>query len=332
MSTSRSTPDVEQLLRRTYADVAERTTVAPSLDDRVVPVAPSIAPTRSGRRQILAAAAVMVLVVGGLLVLANRDAEGPAGRDAPTRILPGWVPRFTTPAEGFEPRPLALTELQSDAERDRITYADAVGSITVELDRTRGVPSNGEPVIVRGGPARRTDSTLSWLGPDNAVVEVSWSGAVDDALIDAFVEALAYVDEDTWIEATGTGGFRRAPAESLITVRIDADPPFDVDVNGDLHSGFSLWFSESGSVALGTGRCSATVNFDTSSREPNVAGYVILAPGDVSTVVVSTDGTEDRRVEVTTLLPLADVAVGGVVYENRTTSAPLPRVDCGEAS
>ena len=331
MSTSRTTPDVEQLLRRTYAEVAERTTVGSALDDRVVSVGPSTARTRSVRRQILTAAAVLVLVVGGLLVLADRDVEGPAGRDAPARILPGWVPRFPSPDGGFEARPLALTELRSDRDRDRITYASAAGSITVDLDRTRGVPSDGEPVIVRGEPGRRTDSTLSWLGPDNAVVEVSWSGAVDDVWIDAFVQALAYVDDDVWIEAAGTGGFRRRPDEPLVNLRIDAEPPFDVDVNGDLHNGLGLWFGESGSVAVGTGRCSATVNFESSSREPDTAGYVILAPGDVSSVVVGTDGTQDRRVEMTSLLPLADVAVGGVVYENRTTSAPLPRVDCGEA-
>ena len=294
-------------------------------------VVPSTAPTWTARRQLLAAAAVLALVVGGLLVLADRDMEPTTGRDAPTRILPGWVPRFTSPDGGFEPRPLALTELRSDAERDRITYANALGSITVELDRIRGVPSDGEPVIVRGGPARRTRSTLSWLGPDAALVEVSWSGAVDDAMIDTFVGALAYVDDDVWVEAAGTGGFRRDPTESLVDVRIDAEPPFDVDVDGDLHDGFSLRFGQSGSDALGTGQCSATVNFETSSRASNGAGYVILAPGDVSSVVVSTDADEDRRVEVTSLLPLADVAVGGVVYDNRSLGAPLPRVDCGEA-
>jgi hypothetical protein len=263
--------------------------------------------------------------------LVNRDVERPAGRDAPTRVLPGWVPRFASPDGGFEPRPLALTELRSDAERDRITYANAVGSITVELDRTRGVPSDGEPVIVRGEPGRRTDSTLSWLGPDNAVVEVWWSGAVDDAMVDVFVQALAYVDDDVWIEATGTGGFRRAFRDPLTTVEIDAATPFAVDIVGDLHEGLQLQVGTSGFVALGVSRCSASFTDETSEPEANVTGYVILAPGDVSSVVVSTDQDEDQRVDVTSLLPLADVSVGGVVYENRTSSAPLPRVDCGEA-
>jgi hypothetical protein len=314
-----------------YADVAERTTVGSEPEDRVLAVAPSTAPGRSGRRQILAAAVVLVLVVGGLLVLANREVERPAGRDAPTRILPGWVPRFTTPDGGFEPRPLALTELRSDAERDRITYANAVGSITVELDRTRGVPSDGEPVIVRGGPARRTESTLSWLGPDNAVVEVSWSGAVDDAMIDLFVRTLAYVNDDVWIEAAGTGGFRRAFRDPLTTVEIDAATPFAVDIVGDLHEGLQLQVGTSGFLALGVSRCSASFTDETSDPESNATGYVILAPGDVGSVVVSTDHDEDRLVDVTSLLPLADVSIGGVVYENRTASAPLPRVDCGEA-
>jgi hypothetical protein len=192
-------------------------------------------------------------------------------------------------------RPLALTELRSDAEQDRITYANAVGSITVELDRTRGVPSDGEPVIVRGGPGRRTDSTLSWLGPDNAVVEVSWSGAVDDAMIDA----CSWRRSPT--STTTPGSKPLAPAASAERPAESAHQPFEidaasrrstVDVNGDLHEGLQLSGSVTSGIRRPGRRGAARQRSPTTpqSREPNVAGYVILAPGDVSTVVVSTDG------------------------------------------
>lgn len=330
MSASRSTDDVERLLRRTYAEVTERTTMSPRATSGVVRLSPATAP-RLGGRHILVAAAMFALVVGGLFALSNRDAEQPAGRDVATRVVPGWVPSLAS-ADGSIDRALILTELHSNPERDRITYANRDASITVELDRTRRVLGDGEPATVRATPGRRTDSSLSWIGPDDAVVEVSWTGSVDETTIDSFVRAIAYVDDDVWIETVGTGGFRRQPPEPLATVRIDADVPFDVDIVGDLHDGLSLQVGPNGFRSLGTGRCSASVNYETSDLDTNVTGYVILAPGDAASAVVGAIGNDDRRIDLTSLLPLVDVSIGGVVYDERRPSARLPVVDCEEAS
>ena len=329
MSVRRSTADVESILRRTYAEVAKQTTVEQPIGGGRGP-ALVVTATKPWRRQMLAAAAVLVLVVGGLFVLANRGIEQSAGRDGPTRIVPGWAARFTSSDGAFDLRSFALTELTSDSARDRITYASAAGSITAVLDRTRGLPSEGDRVMIRGGQARRTVSTLSWLGPDNALVEVSWSGAVDDSMIDLFVQSLAYVDEDVWSEVAGTGGFRRSLRDPLDALSVDADRSFDVEIVGDLHQGLQLQVGPNGFLALGVGRCSASVNFETSDPDAGEAGYVLLAPGNVTSVVVTTDG-DDRQVDVTSLLPLIDVAIGGVVLP-RPSHAELPSVDCGQGS
>ena len=324
MSVRRSTADVESILRRTYAEVAERTKVEQPIGGGLGH-APVVTATKPWRRQMVAAAAVLVVVVGGLFVLANRGIEQSAGRDGPTRIVPGWA---ASSDGAFDLRSFALTELTSDSARDRITYASAAGSIAVVLDRTRGLPSEGDRVMIRGGQARRTVSTLSWLGPDNALVEVSWSGAVDDSMIDLFVQSLAYVDEDVWSEVAGTGGFRRSLRDPLDALSVDADRSFDVEIVGDLHQGLQLQVGPNGFLALGVGRCSASVNFETSNPDAGETGYVLLAPGNATSVVVTTDG-DDRQVDVTSLLPLIDVAIGGVVLP-RPSHAELPSVDCGQ--
>jgi hypothetical protein len=267
---------------------------------------------------------VVAFVVGGLLVLVNLNAAQPAGRDTPTRVLPGSVPRVAE-----SERRLALTGVSSDPTRDRITYAWELGSISLELDRTRAMPSDGEPVVVRGELGRRTDSTLSWLGPDDALVEVSWSGQIDDAMIDSFAQAIVYVDDDTWAEAADTGGFQRPDPEPLANVRIDADVPFDVDIVGDLHEGLSIQTGSSGLPVGGVGdRCGLAVNYPTPGDHADRVSYVVFAPSDVTSAVVRPIGRDERRIELTSLRPLVDIAIGGVVYDDQDPGAPLPQIDC----
>jgi hypothetical protein len=322
--------DVETLLRRTYAAVAGRTTVAAAGPGEDVPSWSGRRVVRFRRQRLFAAvAALLALFVGGLLVMSDRTAEAPAGRDQPTRILPGWIPVVTS-SDG-RLRTFPLTELHSEAERDRITYATSDASMSVVLDRTRGLTAGGEPVSVRGASGRRSASTLSWIGPGGALVEVSWTGAVDDTMVDHFVRGLAFVDEDTWTEAAGTGGFRRAMRDPLVTVRIDGDEPFEVGLVGDLHEGLIVQVGEFGLLA-GYERCQASWKSEISDLEAAVAGYLLAAPGDVTSVVVRTGDSAERRVELQSLLPVVDLSLGSTVYENRTETSETPRVDCGDRS
>lgn len=326
MTNHRSTADVEAILRRTYAEVAERTVVMPAPTDAATRPAPHSPPGRTATRRLLAFAAVLALVVGGLIVLANRDAERPAGRGVPTRVVPGWVPR-TTSADG-DGRPFALTEIDSDAQRDRVTYASAAGSVTVELDRTTTSIPDGSPVVVRGVEGRRTDSSLAWIGPADALVQVTWSGQVSDAMVDSFVQGLAEVDDETWEEVAGTGGFREPTEQPLAQVRVAADEPFEVGLVGDLHVGLSLRAGPNGFSLGSIDACRAGINYLTSDLDDDVTGYVVLAPGHIESAVVRPIGNDDRVIEMTSLLPLADVSIGGVVYEERAPNTQLPRVEC----
>lgn len=331
MSTPRSSTEVEHLLRRTYAAVAERTAVSPASNVDEVQLSPSV-PTvrRAPSARLVASAAAFVVLVGGLLALTGRDGAQPAGRDVSTRILPGLVPN-DGPLDGSgDWRPFALTELRTDPDRDRVTYSWYAASISLELDRTRRSLPDGEAVTIRGTQGRRTDSTLSWLGPDGALVEVSWSGEVVDDQIDSFVQGILYVDDDTWLEAAGTGGFRpQSTDEAIATVRIDAEVPFDVELLGNLHEGLAVWLGSSGFIIGGPNiECRPVYNDLTSDPESNRIGYAVLAGGDVVAAVVRAIGDDEQRIEMTSLLPLADLSIGGVVYENRRSSSPLPRVDC----
>lgn len=315
--------DLEELLRRTYAEVAARTAVTSEAVATTRPPRPP-APPRRGR--LLAAAAVVAIVVGGLALLADRDAEPPAGRGTPTRVAPGWVPRSTTPY-GFSTT-YALTELSSTGVHDIVTYSAAAGSITLTLDRGGSSLPDGTPTEARGAEARRTDHSLAWVGPGGAVVEVTWSGDVTEPMVESFVQGIVAVDDAAWAALSSTGGFRERSYEPLATVRVDADVPFDVELVGDLHEGLSLRLGPSGYSTGSIDRCAASVNDSTSDFENDIAGYVVLAPGDVEVAVVRPIGDDERRVEMTSLLPLADVSIGGVVYEGRSPASELPRVDC----
>ena len=327
MTTSDGSVDVEALLRRTYAEVAARTAVDAPSEARPVRFAPAGGESPGAWRRLLAAAAVLAVVAGGLVLLANRGAEQSAGRDGATRVLPGWVP--LTDVEEAN-RSFVLVELSSDADRDRIVYGVEGASIGVELDRTRSVLGDGETTTVRGGSARRTDSTLSWIGPDDALLEVFWSGAVDDESVEMFAGSIAYVDEEVWAEFAGTGGFRASDGEPLATIRIDADESFDVDIVGDLHGG--LWLEVSGGgYSIAHASCAASWNFEVSDMDERVAAYIILSTGDFSAATVDVpDGV--RRIELTSLLPLLDVSIGGVVFEDRSSNEGLPDVRCEGAS
>lgn len=332
MTVHRSMADVEGLLRRTYAEVADRTTFTVAAPGQVRLAASGHA-ERPLARRVLASAAAMALIVAGVIVLVGRGGDRPAGIDTPTRVVPGWVPQVEVPAGSRDFRTLAVTEIHSDDRADRVTYGADVGSISVELDRAARSLPDGEPAEVRGEPARRTASTLSWFGPDEAVVTVSWTGDIDEATVTSFVHGLLYVDDDIWHELTGAGGFRHSSSSGpLAAIRIDADRPFDVELEGDLHEGTRLWVRESAYHTVAEGLCQIAVHEETTVRDSRVTGYLVIARGDVTSAVVRPFGADERSIELTSLRPLADVSFGGVVFGDRAVSNPLPMVDCEGAS
>ena len=121
-----STLDVEDLLRRTYADVAARTVAAPPSDTTVVPL--RIRQSGHARRwsMLVAAAAAIVLVVATAVALRRTSEDGPAGVDESTFVhaLPGYLPGAGGGASFNAPTlPLRSITSSPDRRRDRLRRA-----------------------------------------------------------------------------------------------------------------------------------------------------------------------------------------------------------------
>lgn len=328
-SPARSSSDVEQLLRRTYAEVAARTSVGSGTADgeaRVVPIASA----RSARwRPALTAAAVLMALVAGLVVLAGRDDGAPAGRGTPTHLAPAWIPRSVTP-DG-DGRLFPLTELVStDDGYDRLVYATDVASVTLERFHD-GTSGDRRGASSSGGERR-------WAAPDGSEVVVSWSGEVGQAMIDTFVDGLIGADDELWADLIARGGF--APdlgaERALVTFPIDADEPFRVELVGDLHGGIMLRNGPSG-FQIPVTACTADVNYDVADlrgrdlEQPGPIGYIVLVPGRRETAAV-VDGSDRFDIAVTPLDPVAAVSVGGIVLDDRVLADEPPTVECEEVT
>lgn len=334
LSPTRSNDEMEQLLRRTYSVVAARTTVESRAIGNEATVAP-IDTSRANRWPILlAAAAVLGVLVGGLLILSSRLENRPAGRGSPVHLAPGWIPRMAGP-DGDRPL-FPLTELvTTDDGYDRLVYATDSASVTLERFTSGGDLPAGDDVVVRGALGRRSASSLHWIEPGGVRVDVSWEGAVPADLIGTFVDGLLAFDDDLWAEMVDHGGFRPADdiSNPLATFRIAADDPFDVTLVGSLHAGASLRSGPNG-FSLPFRGCRTQIDEqieDLRDRgdRPGPIGYLVLAPGAPESVEAIADG---RRIEVemTSLEPTVDASVGGFVLDDRLIGDDLPIIACRE--
>ena len=330
-----STTAVEQLLRRTYAEVSARTEVGDtplfSDDGRAVArVTPLESAAARRRTPWFAAAAVLVLVVGGLVVLTGRQASAPAGRSAPRHVVPAWIPQVEGDSVSY--LRFALTEINVADDVERLTWSTNAASISVTLDRVDASLPDGEAVEVGRTVASRNDDSLSWFGPGGALVTVSWSGAVDATMIDTFVDGLVYADDAMWSELTDHGGFLEDSYSPITSWRIDADPDFTIELVGNLHEGLALQVGSNG-WALPIAECTwgwndAVIEYPDDPGDPGRVGYVVLVPGVPDAVTVRASGEPDTVVRLTSLAPTLDVSVGTVVYDNRLLSSPGPDVGC----
>ncbi len=319
--------DVEQLLRRTYREVADRT------DATTSPVLPDPDAVRPRRWQpALAAAAVIAVVVGGLLALANRGGEAPAAIGEPRHIVPGWIPRAgPDPSESR----FALIEITSTADVDRLVWSADTGSVTLEYDRAAMLMVTGAPATVRDAQAVRTPDGIAWSGPAGGVATVRIEGDVSAQVLDDVVASIIYVDDDMWTELTATAGFVRAEDDPLASWRVGGEHAVLVELIGDLHDGITVSVADDGSrtgFTPGLQRsCASSVQWSMSrstAGEPADSferlGYSVFGQGAVTEVVVSAVGEVDQVIEMTPLRPVLDLSFGTVVYDDRSLGAPLP--------
>lgn len=326
----RSTDEVEALLRRTYTEVAARTFVdeATSAGEARV-VSPRDRRAATWQRPIAVAAAV-VLMIGGLLALIARRADAPATGGEHGHVVIGSLPVTSGEPAGF-PTSFALTDVVSTDSLDRLVYASAAASVTLEVTTASGVP-DGEPIEVRGVTGRRAGTSVSWNLPTGGLATLSWSGSIDQDSIDAMLDSLLYVDDDVWRSLWEHGGFREFD-NAIATWRIPGDRRFEVALRGNLHDGFTLETGPSGirlrTPATTTNRCEIHLDYTTSefSDDPasGTAGFQVVTGSAMTTAIVHLGGQPDRVVELTSLQPTIDLAVGGLTYPDvNPNTAPTP--------
>jgi hypothetical protein len=311
--------DVEDLLRRTYADVAERTTVTHVGDAAVVP----LASRRRGSwlRPTLAAAALLALVVSGLVVIAGRSDDRAADTGDLVHAVPSWIPQLGP--EGSM-RPMRLSAIESSDTVDSLTWSADPGSVTLRTERSAAVGvAGGRPAVASDGDGLATGSPLRWIERTGLELEVAWTGGLPATEIETFVRGIVLVTPDQWRALTARGGFRDEHMEEITRFRIDAEADFDVGLVGDLHSGLSLEMDNLGMPVAVIDRCYATA---TTTDDPATTGYVVVTPQQTSEVIVTADG-ETHQIAMTPLGPAVPLSVGGLVLE-RPVTARYP--DCTE--
>lgn len=310
--------DVEDLLRRTYADVAERTAVTAPGDAVLVPLAGR---SRASRlRPYLAAAAVLTLVVSGLALIAGRSDDQVADDGDFVHAVPSWVPHLGT--EGSR-RPLRLTAIESSDTVDVLTWSADAASVTLRVERSGAVGvAVGRPSTATDSAGSAGGSPLRWTERTGVVLEVAWTGDVPASEIDTFVRGIVLVTAGQWDELTSKGGFRDGDLQELTRFRIEADDAFDLRLVGDLHGGLHLEQEGFGVPPATLGRCRVQEVEQATGDGAATKRYVVLTPGQVSEAVVRATGV-DHVVTMTSLGPAVDVSVGGFTLE-RPSWAPNP--------
>lgn len=305
--------DIEERLRRTYADVAARTAVADPEDAPLVRMHER--PDRAWLRPGLAAAATIAVVVAGLMALQRSDDRraGPVDGPSFTHALPGYLP-VSDPGgpETF----LALRRIVTDGvpeTADTLEYAgDGVELIITTIATTAPLPSAPNTALTDGTPAWIDEGAteLVWHPYAGLEASVRLTGS-DEAVLRDVADQLIYVDDAAWASATGNAGFIR-------TVHRDGDPrpgvvagydlptgrPVRVEVGGHLHHGYRIEFDRSGSTASipnAADGCRATASLLVGGVDDPVV--VVVLTDAPRTVAVSVEDAPPRRVEVAMPIP-----------------------------
>lgn len=301
--------DVEDLLRRTYADVAERTITAPPGDAMIVPIARrGAAPQRWA--MLAAAAAVVVLVVAAAVALQRTGSDGPAGVDESTfvHVLPGEFP-----GSGGDVPTMPLVLLESSAERDVIEYAGDGDRLRIQVDRGDAVRPVEEANLTFDGVAARLDvdtalRRITWNPRPAMQVTVDWDRG-DLPAVRAFADQLVFVDDAAWeraIARAGFGPYSTTDRSSGVVAeyRLPTTVPVTVEIHGWLHTGFMIRFPEA-SVIVPNIRQQCTASRGLVGDGP--AGRIAVVAGEAGRATVrDQDGTIVSTVDVSVPIPGTD--------------------------
>ncbi len=334
-----NTLDIEDRLRRTYADVAEHTIAVPPSDVTIIPLEGRVKPARRWS-MVAAAAAVATLVIGAAVVINRSGPSAPAGIDPATlvHVLPGTLPSVDGDGIAFGPPDVPpLRRIETTAERDVLEYATDDLAFTIEVRRGSAVQAAGAPntALADGSPATLTegsDTSLVWQRGPSLQVVLRLTGA-DPATILDLANGLVFVTEETWRAATEHGGFGIDGERTMLaSFRIDGEFPLEVDLTGDLHSGARVESGFSG-FRLPVDRCVVTLQHEIDDEEGTApTPFVVIAPGHVTDVIVTVEGEPDRTVELTSLAPAVPMSFASFELDQPRSDAPWPEARCGEVS
>lgn len=305
-----STLDVEDLLRRTYADVADRTVAAPLSDAAVVPLRAQHAGHARRWPMLVAAAAAIVLVVAAAFALRRTGEDGPAGVDESTlvHVLPGEFP-----GSGGGVPTMPLVRLETSAARDVIEYAGDDDRLRIQVDRGDTVRPVEDPNLTFDGvPARQDVDTglrrFTWNPRPGMQVTVGWDRG-DLPAVRAFADQLIFVDEEAWRRATEHAGFgpysSSDPSSGVVAeYRLATTVPVTIQIQGWVHTGFTIRFpAASVSVPNIRQQCTATRGL----VDDGPVGRVAVVAGEAGRATVrDQDGTVVTTVDVAVHIPGTD--------------------------
>lgn len=314
---SRSIADVEALLRHTYAEVAERTTIEAATEHGDARVVPITAARPDRRRPTLAVAAALAVVVGGLWLIAGRDSTQPAGLGPLTHAIPtdavdlfssaalSTIPATDEPVDpdaGERPAdfsPLStfpLLSIATSGTTDVLTYG--VRDIRIEYRVTRGRPDRdlrADETVRNGRSAElavsESSTSLTWTEGQALTISIAVTGQVKPAVDDLvrLANQVLLVDESTWVAATSHAGFhdRMQPIAELAE---------GWHLGGSLQEGARL----RASLADTSGDTDATIELDFSAfgesctAYPYWSSWLVIAPAGSSTAEIRRpDGSTD---------------------------------------
>jgi hypothetical protein len=331
---NRTTTDVEQLVRRTFAGVAARTTIGAAAAPSEVRLA-TVPPVRShGRwRSLAAAAAVAAVVVGGLVVLVGRDASAPSDESDLVHALAARVPQEPLAQGGSVALP--ITEIVSTGRLDRLTWSADGISVSLIVERGTGTePATGVRTTIRGSTtAFRTERTdggeLRWIERPGVGVTVRWSGDVDKALVDDTVAGIFFVDDDTWRRAIDRAGFA-AFGEPLLEGTMTLGDRTDVELRGNIAEGYDIGIGPYGHD-LPVADCSAVFEMMPSSGPDGPTRYLVLGPRGAVAAQVTVVGRPPVTVDLVPAFRGLDLTIGIAEFDPPPPS-DLPAATCREAS
>ncbi len=329
--TDRTDDELENLLRRTYREVANRTQA--DSERPGVPTGTSPAST-SRHRWLLAAAAALVMVGLGAVAVVGTRGSAPSdaiGTGDLVHALPTAVPLSSAAAQTRAGMPVALISSSPTADTIRYEADDLTVTLTVHRGASEaGQTAGGTPVTIRNGhtaaltaEADGRSGELFWAD-GGLETTISWNGSLLDGTdeIIRMADGLVYVDDADWATRTAHAGFGAPNDAQIMRRRLPGGANLSLEGTLRNERGLSYRIGNVGST-ITAGACSVQFGFDVDgwsvvARSTDTTAHVTFADGDQVDVVLEP------------MFPGAIMSVG--TFRTDADPALSPQVTCAEGA